>query len=93
MFGWWPKLVMPNFRQTMTATESVASKIEAKLVTSFDTKMNLWHLGQGARKVRHAIAIEVNQPAAEEIVAWPTFSMASFGLQPNMPLATDSPML
>ena len=85
LFGWWPKLAAPNLRQTLATIESVASKIKAKLVASFGTKMSLWHVGQGARKVRHAIAMAVNQIVAEETVAWPTFDMASFCLQPNTP--------
>jgi hypothetical protein len=69
----------------MAATESVASKIEATLVARFGTKMSLWHVGQGAKKVRRAIAVAVNQTAAAETVAWLTFGMACFGLQPNAP--------
>ena len=69
----------------MAATESVASKIEAKFVASYGTKMSLWHVRKGARKVRRAITVAVNQTTAEENMAWPTFDMASFGLQPNTP--------
>ena len=39
--GWRPKFATPNLRQTVAATESMTSKIEAKLVTSYGTKMSL----------------------------------------------------
>ena len=60
------------------------------------SKSNLWQVlarkwvydmwGMVLGKVRRAIAVTVNQTAAEETIAWSTFSMASFGLQPNTPL-------
>jgi hypothetical protein len=56
-----PKLATPNFRQ---ATESVVSKNEATLVASFGKKMSLWRVGQGAKKVWHAIVTAVNQTHA-----------------------------
>jgi hypothetical protein len=39
----------------MVAEESVVSKIEATLMAKFGTKMSLWHVRQGAKKVWHAI--------------------------------------
>jgi hypothetical protein len=42
-------------------------------------------MGQGARKLWHAIAVAVNQIAAEETMVSRTFGVARFGHQPNMP--------
>ena len=41
----------------MAARESLTSKIEATLVAKFGKKMGLWRVGQGAKKVWHAVVV------------------------------------
>jgi hypothetical protein len=85
LFGWWPKLATPNFRQIVAVRESLTSKIKATLVAKFGKKIGLWHVGQGAKKVWHAVVVTANQTAAKKIMTWLTCSMAHFGHEPNKP--------
>ena len=63
-----PEFATPNLRQTVAATESVASKIEATLVAKLGMKMSLWHVGQCAKKVRRAMVVAINQTASKKNV-------------------------
>ena len=50
----------------MVAREISASKIETTLVAKFGKKMSLCGVGQGAKKVWHAVVVATNQTAARK---------------------------
>ena len=66
---------------------TVATKIEDTVVARFGTKMSLWHVRYGAKKVWRAIGVALNQIATEETAAQQTFGVVGFGHQPNRPYA------
>lgn len=66
LFGWYSNLSRQTYGKLWLQTESLASKIEATIITKFIKKISLWHVGHGANKVWHAIVVATNQTMAKK---------------------------